>query len=267
MASRLALNEKRIALIDLDIFRYRYGFKAQRWVESEIPAEAPTLFVDPEYEVVGAIKSGIRKILDRTGATDWKGYLTGEGNFRYEVDPEYKANRKDFQKPYHYQNITNFLVQVLEAEVINGMEADDAIAIEATKMLKLRGELPGRDDCDLNPLCPEPIIVTIDKDIDQVQGWHYDFKNDKLYYVTPEEAEYNFWFQMLTGDRIDNVKGVPGIGPKKAEKILVHAFPASYESIVKGQYLMYWQIHDTSDAERYIKEFEKNYNLLWLRRE
>ena len=85
---------------------------------------------------------------------------------------------------------------------MKGSKADDAIAIEATKF--------GDDS----------IIVSLDKDFDQVQGWHYNFVKKDKYYITADEGLYNFYCQFLVGDRIDNIIGVKGIGPKKAEKLL-----------------------------------------------
>ena len=80
--------------------------------------------------------------------------------------------------------------------------ADDEIAIAVTEY--------GDDS----------IIVSLDKDFDQVQGWHYNFVKKDKYYVTHEEGMLNFYCQFLTGDRIDNIIGVQGIGPVKARKLL-----------------------------------------------
>ena len=38
--------------------------------------------------------------------------------------------------------------------------------------------------------------------------------------ISEHEADYNFMFQTLTGDKTDNYAGCPSIGPKTAEKIL-----------------------------------------------
>jgi len=49
---------------------------------------------------------------------------------------------------------------------------------------------------------------------------HYNFVKKELFYITKEEAVFNFYMQFLVGDVADNIKGVKGIGPKKAAKLL-----------------------------------------------
>ena len=53
-----------------------------------------------------------------------------------------------------------------------------------------------------------------------MQGWHYNFVKKEKYYITEEEGLLKFYMQFLVGDRVDNIIGVKGIGPKKAYKLL-----------------------------------------------
>ena len=71
--------------------------------------------------------------------------------------------------------------------------------------------------------------------------------------VSDKQAEYNFWYQMLVGDVVDNVKGCKGIGPKKAEKILLES--ENYEQSVKDVYKLTYQ-------DLWLSEFEKNHFFL-----
>jgi 5'-3' exonuclease len=82
-------------------------------------------------------------------------------------------------------------------------EADDAIGIRAYSL--------GENDY---------IICSIDKDLDNLRGHHYNFVKNEHYYIAESQAIKNFYRQLLTGDRTDNIPGLAGIGPKKAEKIL-----------------------------------------------
>ena len=75
-----------------------------------------------------------------------------------------------------------------------------------------------------------------------------------------EQAAFNLWKQVLTGDSTDNIPGVPKVGERKAEKLL-----ASVRSI--DQYrdicLKEYQKHYKDQAEQIMLE---NYNLVYLLR-
>lgn len=180
----------RVALIDADIFVYRVAFAS----DSE----------PVSYAIQTMAESLEDLIMFDLDVNEWDLYLTGKNNFRYDVakTAPYKGNRKDKEKPKHYQALRDYLVSAWDAKVIDGMEADDAISIRATEL--------GDDS----------VIVTIDKDLMMVPGWHYNFVKKELSHVTEEEGMLWFYKQMLMGDSADNIKGVRGIGPVTAEKLL-----------------------------------------------
>src|SRR5262249_40632645 len=66
------------------------------------------------------------------------------------------------------------------------------------------------------------IIVSADKDMKTIPGEHYDPNKRELGVVTVSrlEADGYHMMQTLTGDTTDGYTGCPGVGPKKAEKIL-----------------------------------------------
>jgi 5'-3' exonuclease len=212
----------KLAIIDADIITYRCGFASEDVSEAICLARVTTLI----HEIV----------YDNLKCDDYKAYITGRTNFRNEiaVTEPYKGNRKDAKKPQHYIAIRNHL-QRLGAELVEGQEADDAVAIEATKT--------------------GGWIVSIDKDLDQVAGWHYNFVKHEEYYVTEEQGLRNLFTQVLTGDRIDNIIGLKGIGPKKAEKLLKDCKTEReyYDACLKA--------YDGNQLR-----VDENLNLLWLRR-
>jgi len=130
--------------------------------------------------------------------------LSGPGNFREDLATVavYKGNRKDTHKPHWYQQIRNYLTDNWDAEVIEGREADDECAIASRSH-----DGPA-------------VICTIDKDLDQVPGNHYDYVRKTHYQVDEEEGEMLFYQQILSGDSTDNIPGCYKIGKVKAEKIL-----------------------------------------------
>jgi 5'-3' exonuclease len=212
----------KLAIIDADIICYRVGFASDD-VDEAICLARVTALVN---EIV----------FDNLKCDDYKAYITGKTNFRNDiaVTEPYKGNRKDAKRPVHYQAIRHHL-QRLGAELVEGSEADDAVATEATKT--------------------GGWIVSIDKDLDQVAGWHYNFVKHIEYYVTEEEGLRNLFTQVLTGDRTDNIIGLKGIGPKKAEKLLQDCKTEReyYDACLKA--------YDGNQLR-----VDENLQLLWLRR-
>jgi hypothetical protein len=235
--------EMKTLIIDYDVLKYRYGFAAQQTVKPVLETDDVVIIADKPHEVCAAVGAGIRRMLRATGATDYIGYLSGTGNFRLDIDPEYKANRKDMVKPYHFGTITDFLIHMHDAIVVDGIEADDAIAIQYLK------------DPD------NQIIATVDKDLDQIPGFHYNFVTDNLYFQTEEDAVKVLYTSMLVGDRVDNIKGVKGIGPVKAEKLLAEC--KSEDELAHAVYMAYQGAFGEENAQAM---YDKNYKLLYLLR-
>ena len=182
--------ENATALIDGDILVYRIGFASDD---------------DEEKFAISRMGNYIQELIRPDYVDDFLGYITGSSNFRYQIanEKEYKGNRSDARKPNHYESLRNYLTEKWGFELVEGEEADDAIGIAAYGMRA-------------GAFC----IMPLDKDLDMIRGWHYNFVKDILYYITEAEAIKNFYTQILTGDRVDNIPGLHGIGPKKAEKIL-----------------------------------------------
>ena len=215
-----------VAIIDADILVYRFGFATNN---------------DSEDKAIRTMAGFLEDLVmvDLPYCSRWTLHLTGKGNFRDDiaVTAPYKGNRKS-EKPVHYNLLRDYLVYAWDATIWQGFEADDAIAIEAT-------ELKG-----------DGVIVSLDKDLDQVVGWHYNFVKGLLYYVDQETASLNFYKQFLTGDAVDNIKGVHGIGPKKAQKLLEGKTEAEmwevivdllgYERAIENGHLLY-MLRSTQD--------------------
>lgn len=214
-------------LIDSDSICYAAGFAADaQWKDMNLAIDA-TYLKDNALEIVPtsfaahAARNMLHKILNATPHNTFQLYLSGSSNFRYEVakSKPYKGNRDRTHKPSRFLEIRAYLIDVWGAEVTEGIEADDILGIEAT-----------RD--------PECVICSIDKDLNQIPGKHYNWKNDKHYEVSEFEGWYNLYTQALTGDVSDNIPGLPKVGPVKAREILQNdkTHRDLYESVL-GAYL------------------------------
>lgn len=146
------------------------------------------------------------------------------------VYPEYKANRKDVPKPRHLEPLREYLVLEWEAELVDGFEADDAIGIASQ-----------------SPESPECIVCSIDKDLLQLPGRHFNFVKRQILEVNSIDANRHFYKQLLIGDATDNIKGCPGIGPVNAERILKGL--TSVEELFGACFGAYKEVFG-SDAER-----------------
>jgi 5'-3' exonuclease len=190
-------------LIDADIVAMRCSFSA------EDEAEA--------WVACSRAEATVEEMCQALGATEKELWLSGPDNFRYGVYPEYKANRIHSKRPRWEQEVKQYMKEHMAANVSQGCEADDMLGV---RQLEIDTEWLPRFDArhDIHS-----IICTIDKDLDMIPGWHYNFVKKVKYFVTPEEGLYNFYYQCLVGDTADGIKGVAGIGPKKAERILREA--------------------------------------------
>ena len=214
-----------LALIDADIVCYRIGFA------SEDVSEKICLARCAEF---------MEELVMKPWVGDYQGFLTGSNNFRKDiaVTAPYKGNRTQ-AKPKHYELIREYLNKAWGCEVIEGQEADDAIGIRAYEI----------EDVE------DYIIMSIDKDLDMIRGWHYNFIKNTKYLINDQEAIKHFYTQILTGDRVDNIVGLKGVGPKKAEKILQDCITEAdmYKAVLEAY---------DNDEERVLE----NGQLLWIRR-
>ncbi len=151
----------------------------------------------------------IARILEDVDANNWRIFLSGDNNFRYTIYPDYKAHRRNVAKPKHLEGVREYLVRDHGADISDGYEADDSIGIYASR---LSGPEPAAND--------EMVICSLDKDLLQIAGKHYNFHRRELTTVTPIGGLRNLYEQVLTGDSADNIKGCSGIGKAKAPKLL-----------------------------------------------
>lgn len=153
--------------------------------------------------------------------TGYELYIGGNGNYRYDYYAEYKSNRKDEDKPLHIEQMKKHLLGKYSAIAVDGEEVDDRVSCRQYELKE-----QGINSC----------IVSIDKDLNNSAGLHYNWVTKELYNVTQEEADLNFARQLLTGDRTDGVPGIPKFGEKGALKLLPEYTP-DWLDIVKAEYL------------------------------
>lgn len=117
------------------------------------------------------------------------------------------------------------------------------------------------------------VIVTLDKDLDNSAGWHYNWRKKEMYWIPEESANYNFYKQLLMGDPTDNIQGVPKIGEKTAEKILAGCADEKemLDAVLDAYYTGYYKYGNHTDINDFLGTiddiFLEHAKLIWIRRE
>lgn len=200
----------RLLIVDGHAYAYR-AFYAIRELRS--PSDAPT------NAIYGFVKM-LAKMRATVGPTHlavvWDGGLSAD---RMAVWPEYKAHRPDMPGELRPQldGMVNYLMAAGIASVCHdGVEADDYIACLARRAADAGMAV---------------VIASSDKDFMQLVSAQVGLLNpaDKNDTVWSEEqvraktgvgpAQIVDWLS-LTGDSVDNIPGVPGVGPKTATELL-----------------------------------------------
>jgi len=225
------------ALIDGDILRYEVGFGAEtgwRAITGEENAIPPWDYVEQ------ALVERIASILHTTQADSYELHLTEGRTFRdaIAITKPYKGHRI-VNKPWHFDNLTAYMVGALPTVVSRGIEADDQMAMASNGI--------------------DTIVCSRDKDLRQVPGLFYSWELGRqpgfgpvlidpigsleLTYAKDGKAILKgtgyAWFcgQLLVGDRVDNIPGLAGVGPVNAYELLSGCkTPEQYAHIVAEEY-------------------------------
>jgi len=187
-----------ILLVDADQYLHRACAATERDTRWD---EENHILLSNEVEAYDTVVSSLNSIMDRFGNKDMVLCFSEGRCFRYDIEPTYKGNRANSRKPLCFFDVRKRLLDNYKHVLFDTLEADDVMGILSTK--------PGPD---------EKIIVARDKDMKTIPGKLWD--GVKFHNVTEQEADYFHMYQTLIGDQADGYKGCPGVGPKKADKLL-----------------------------------------------
>lgn len=208
---------KRILLIDADILVYTVA-SAQE-VPTEWDEDVWTLHSDFAAARLD-FSHRVSELVYTLKADDViMALTTKERNFRKDILPTYKHNRKKVRKPLVWGALREYCTESFVTFIRDGLEGDDCLGILATRT------------ADKNV---EKIVVSIDKDLQTIPGTHYNQGKPELgiYEVSVPMADRFHMMQTLMGDTTDGYGGCPGVGPKTAEKILDAAKEGEWKAVV-----------------------------------
>jgi hypothetical protein len=290
-------------LIDADILLYEIGFSSQMPGEHRDEEGKPIIIPNSWDFCKDLFDKKIELICDEVGATDSpllyltntafinnllnkRGKWLGEPEtvyvpvFRHLIAEQkaYKFGRAAV-KPFHYHNLILHVITEYNFQVSQmGLEADDLMCMQQTKAIEK----------------VDTIICSRDKDLRQCPGWHYSWecgtqnaigpilvdnlgtlimKNEKeREIIKPKPKPKMFgtgakwlYYQMLSGDAVDNIGGAKSKGPVFAYNLLKDA-TSEYEcyeltkKVFQDSYKEDWEtiMREMADLVYMIREATEN---------
>lgn len=232
-----------------------------------------------------SVKMTLERVQNVLQCDQIKIFLSGSNNFRENVATlaEYKGQRKELEKPYHYQEVHDYLVKYWYADVIDGMEADDALGIAQWQdFMKQKARYQNSnsrlDEESWLRAATNTYIVTLDKDLDMIPGWHFNWVahddskgiDGQVYWISETEGLFNFFTQVLSGDSVDNIPGIRGIGQGKAKKALQGLTdPQTMYDKVIDQYINWvksWKEQPDNPEQEAERRMDEAATLVWIGR-
>jgi|TARA_Y100000401_G_scaffold94706_1_gene81240 DNA polymerase-1 len=185
-------------LIDSDFLAY----KAAQACEIGIDFGEDVIIAQSQFsEVLKVFHNELNKVTKAMMEDNFILYFSSTKNFRKKIYPDYKGHRMK-RKPLGYKRLVNYCRENHNFKLIEGLEADDTIGIEATRFAD-----------------PSNIIVSPDKDMRQIPSTLWNLTDD-VTEITKDDGDRWHLIQSLSGDPTDGYSGCPGIGVKRATELL-----------------------------------------------
>ena len=198
------LKTNKIALIDADKVKYIVSYKVFNYLQSgEIE-----MFQKDDI-AIKFTKEFVNDIFDRIEddcifCFSGKSFHTFRNHIAFEK--KYKGSRQEKVDKYDYPNKLNdmtaavkYIMDNFNSLIFDDLEADDIISILQDK---------------------NTYIISDDKDLKQIPGFHYNYSTNDLYEITNEQALYNLSTQLIKGDSTDDIVGMSGYGEVKTRNYL-----------------------------------------------
>ena len=231
-----------IILLDADslVFASCYNTGSEEIFYTDLE-DAVSKFDEQFMAIINEIEKryDIKKIMTFNGS---------KGNFRKILNSEYKANRKKQDLPPLLHDMHEYVKKNYSSIYGYGVETDDLVA----RYWKNLSDEIGKENV---------MIVSIDKDYKQLPClyYNYHYKWKEFHNITNDQALYNFYEQMITGDSADNVNFFKGKG-KVFAKTYLNGCKSKF-SYTKKLFKLFTELYKGKAREKYIE----CYNLLKLR--
>ena len=210
-----------IGIIDGDILIYRACHRSLK-LNLDVTSTFDELYED---------------LMQQMACSSYSLHISGSGNFRKDLKQgftKYKGTRKE--KPANYMFLRDYIFKKYDVITAATYEADDTASIEATKYLRNGTWF---------------MLGTVDKDWKMIGGMFYNMQYQSLQTFSHAQSAEFFNLQLITGDSVDNIPGIYGMGQKKAEKLLKGKNLIEQLEAIQGAY-----------KEHYPDDHEKRLNAM-----
>jgi DNA polymerase-1 len=199
---------KRVLLIDGDVIAYQVAATNQTNIDW---GDDTTSTVLTEDQAKAAVDREVARLLKHLVADEAILCLTDGINWRMDVLPSYKSNRKDVVRPQLLPAMREHILKNHKSYLRPTLEGDDCMGILATHPTLIEGE---------------KVIVSIDKDMKTIPTKVYNPNREEEGILDISEEEANWWhlFQTITGDTTDGYKGCPNAGKEAAIELLANPY-------------------------------------------
>ena len=193
-----------IGLIDADFLKYLVIYDIEKMYKRGLDPEMDI----PYNTVIQLLENRVQMVFSAT-QKHTKEYIflfsgpTKKG-IRYDIamEKEYKGTRKYVDKVENagsYRNIIeDYMAETYHYFYDEKLEADDLCTMAHAA---------------------DTYIYSYDKDLRSSPGIHFDIKTKKFVNVAEEDGFKMLLIQSMTGDTVDNIPGIEGVGPVAANKI------------------------------------------------
>ncbi len=197
-----------IALIDADFLKYLVAYDISKLFDTDLPMLAESTEVNYstvcsytekriQYVFKGIEEKATGHIFLFSGKT--------RDNYRAQIASARKYKGKRNKKPSYPQEKEHMsMVEMYVKENYNYHKEDD---LEA-------------DDLCVMAHTENTFIYSHDKDLNMSPGVHYDIKAKKFVKTTVREGFRTLLIQAMSGDSVDNIQGLQGVGQVKATELL-----------------------------------------------
>lgn len=198
-----------LLIIDIESYLYRGAIACETFQQCKTDPYIYGQYYDLRKGIT-YIQDTIKRFQDTLLVNDYVIVLGDQAhNFRKDILPSYKANRKEKDKPPMLDIIRRWLEDNYKDKIVclQNLEGDDTARIIY-------------EDNNMYPT--RKIIVGIDKDFLTVPCDYFRDLNGATQpkFITVPEARQNLMKQIITGDVADNYKGLPDKGQAFADKFV-----------------------------------------------